>query len=399
MFYVTTKEGKRQMIIIECNSCPSAQYKMPLISDFGSYKVILENCFKDVLEGKIEKEIGDLAVLCDQNSLESKGFAKVLAELSNEHVWSIAYNGKDVDPGVKWTKEGILNIRDELGNWHPIRACLRCVTQRPWNRIPIDSKTLVVNPVIVCLAGGRNKIMAAHAFNELNEELKDSGLCIRTPLTVLNLSKDEIPSCVAKMDGKAVIKVPCSNCGIGVYTITNQKELINFLETKHFYKKFLVQSLIGHNSWTTENGNENNYFQIGTIPNEKNEVFVYDLRMVVTVSEKGFVLGSICARKARKPIKDSIDDNLDSWQVLGTNVSVKNDQNLWETENQRNILMDTNEFFQLGIGVDDLIDGFIQTILTIIAIDKLCAKLLQNSNKIDKELFERLNPDETLLND
>ena len=397
MFYVTNNEGKRQMIVIESNSCPSGQKSMPIINDYGGYKIILENCFKEVLEGKFDNKIGDLAVLYDQNEMESNGFAKVLAELSNENVWLVTYYDENADQAVKWDTEGILSIRDEFDNWHPIRACLRFVTQRPWKRIPLKTKTLVINPIISCLAGGRNKIMAAHAYKELNEELKDSGLSIRTPLTILNLSKNEIPSCVAKMGGKAVIKVPYGNCGDGVYTITNQKELNTFLETKHFYRKFLVQSLVGNISWSKQNGNENNYYHIGTLPNENNEVFVYDLRMVVTTNEKGFLLVSINGRSARNPIVENLDDNLDSWQILGTNLSVKKDSNVWETQPQRVLLMDNNDFFQLGIGIDDLIDGFIQTILSVIAIDKFCAKLLQNSNKIDKDLFQIFNSDETLL--
>ena len=397
MFYVTNNEGKRQMIVIESNSCPSGQKSMPIINDYGGYKIILENCFKEVLEGKFDNKIGDLAVLYDQNEMESNGFAKVLAELSNENVWLVTYYDENADQAVKWDKEGILSIRDEFDNWHPIRACLRFVTQRPWKRIPLRTKTLVINPIISCLAGGRNKIMAAHAYKELNEELKDSGMSIRTPLTILNLSKNEIPSCVAKMGGKAVIKVPYGNCGDGVYTITNQKELNTFLETKHFYRKFLVQSLVGNISWSKQNGNENNYYHIGTLPNENNEVFVYDLRMVVTTNEKGFLLVSINGRSARNPIVENLDDNLDSWQILGTNLSVKKDSNVWETQPQRVLLMDNNDFFQLGIGIDDLIDGFIQTILSVIAIDKFCAKLLQNSNKIDKDLFQIFNSDETLL--
>ena len=42
--------------------------------------------------------------------------------------------------------------------WAPVRACLRYVTQRPWNRIPPITRTLIFNPVLACLAGGRNKV-------------------------------------------------------------------------------------------------------------------------------------------------------------------------------------------------------------------------------------------------
>ena len=41
--------------------------------------------------------------------------------------------------------------------WTPIRAALRYVTHKPWNRIPALTRTFMYNPVLACLAGGRNK--------------------------------------------------------------------------------------------------------------------------------------------------------------------------------------------------------------------------------------------------
>ena len=35
---------------------------------------------------------------------------------------------------------------------------VRYVTQRPWDRIPLNTKTLIMNPLVGCLAGGRNKV-------------------------------------------------------------------------------------------------------------------------------------------------------------------------------------------------------------------------------------------------
>ena len=85
--------------------------------------------------------------------------------------------------------------------------------------------------------------------------------------------------------------------------------------------------------------------------------------------------------------------------MLGTNLSVKNNGE-WTTESQRLILMDRKDFNQLGIGIDDLIDAYIQTVLSVIAIDKLAARLMkdgQDNSSFDYELFEALNPDPALL--
>jgi hypothetical protein len=88
-----------------------------------------------------------------------------------------------------------------------------------------------------------------------------------------------------------------------------------------------------------------------------------------------------------------------SWSMLGTNLSIKTDDG-WSTESQRLLLMDRKDFNQLGIGIDDLIDAYIQTVLSVIAIDKLAKRLMKNDEKsFDFELFEALNPDKALLDE
>lgn len=55
------------------------------------------------------------------------------------------------------------------------------MTQRPWDRVPLDTVTLVLNPIVGCLAGGRNKSVAAKAYARLNHTLaqQQSGLQVR----------------------------------------------------------------------------------------------------------------------------------------------------------------------------------------------------------------------------
>ena len=99
--------------------------------------------------------------------------------------------------------------------------------------------------------------------------------------------------------------------------------------------------------------------------------------------------------------------------MLGTNLSVKVDDE-WTTEAQRLLLMDRKDFNQLGIGVDDLIDAYIQTVLSVIAIDKMAQRLMKDARpalphdpryptyglkEFDFELFEALNPDKALLSE
>lgn len=94
-----------------------------------------------------------------------------------------------------------------------------------------------MNEIICCIAGGRNKIMAATAYDMFNSELAGSGLCIRTPQTINNINRSQIPAYIKAMGGRCVIKVPYSNAGQGVYTITNKNELNDFMSQNFHYDK------------------------------------------------------------------------------------------------------------------------------------------------------------------
>lgn len=90
-------------------------------------------------------------------------------------------------------------------------------------------------------------MMAARAYEFLNSELSGTGLAVRMPETIRNVTKSEIPLWIDSMGGHAVLKVPYSNAGQGVYTITNKEELNEFMTSDHHYEKFIVQALVGLN--------------------------------------------------------------------------------------------------------------------------------------------------------
>ncbi|KAL1915868.1 uncharacterized protein VTP21DRAFT_6256 [Calcarisporiella thermophila] len=405
LFNVTTASGRRQMIIVETNSCPSGQKSMPLLSEtdehneHGGYRVVLQTAFKEQID-RADPSLGDLAVVYDKNPMEASGYCAVLADIMKERVWLVEFYSDDDDPPVKWV-DGVMHVRDANKEWHSIRACFRYVTQMPWSRFPVHTRTIVMNPIVSCLAGGRNKMMAARAYDFFNAELVASGLAVRVPETIYNVTKEEIPLWVASMGGHAVLKVPYSNAGQGVYTITNQSELKAFLDKDHHYDKFIVQSLVGNASWSSVT-RAGKFYHVGTIPNKKNNTFVSDLRMMVTGNREGFRPVAIYARRAEQKLRAKLDDpSVLSWNMLGTNLSVKTPDGGWTTDTSRLILMDRKDFNQLGIGVDDLIDAYVQTCLSVIAIDKLAERLVTESEwehrKFDYELFRALNPDEALL--
>jgi hypothetical protein len=395
---VTSAQGKRQMVVIENNSCPSGQKSMPLMDDHkeqGSYRILVERTFKPYLKNLRKTIAGGLAVLYDKNEMEASGYAEVIADVMKEKVFYVPFFNGESSPSAEF-RDGVLHVRDNSGKWHPIRAAFRYVTQKPWNRLPINSKTKILNPIIACLAGGRNKMVAAKAYDIFNAELEEFGLRINTPQTIWDVQKNEVPMWVKKMGGHAVVKVPYSNAGQGVFTIVNEAELDAFMAMDFDYDLFIVQSLIGNSNWSSRT-KTGKLYHVGTIPSLKNETFVADIRMMVSSTESG--LRPLCtyARRAELPLVDHITEGTVSWKMLGTNLSFKNTDGTWGTDTTRLILMDRRDFNKLGVGLDDLIEGYIQTVLSMVAIDKMAQMLFNKDGKFKMRLFKSLNDDPHLL--
>ncbi|MCB0522488.1 MAG: hypothetical protein KDD27_26315, partial [Saprospiraceae bacterium] len=301
---VTSATGRRQMVVIENNSCPSGQKSMPLTDDHqeqGTYRWLIEKTFKPFLEKKRNNIKGGIAVIYDKNLMETSGYAAVIADVFDEPVYYAPFYNQEKNPSVRF-EDGVMQIKDEMGKWQPIRAAFRYVTQKPWNRIPVHTKTRILNPTLACLAGGRNKMLAAKAYDLFNSEIKPSGLEILTPETIRDVRKDEIPEWVAKMGGHAVVKVPYSNAGQGVFTIVTKKELEDFMLLDFDYDRFIVQSLIGNYNWSSTSAS-GKLFHVGTIPNIAGETYVADLRMMVSATDKGIRPLCVYARRAARPLE------------------------------------------------------------------------------------------------
>lgn len=395
----TSAGGKRQMVIIENNSCPSGQKSMPLLDENkedGSYRLLIERTFKPILKG-IKPERGRLGLIYDKNFMEASGYAAVIADVMDEEVLLIpCYLGDENNEHIKIIND-VINV--QVGaDYVPLRAAFRYLTQKPWNRLPLRSKTRLLNPIVACLAGGRNKMVAAKAYDIYNTELANHGLKINTPETVWDVAKAEIPLWVKKMGGHAVIKVPYSNAGQGVFTIINEAELAAFMELDIEYERFIVQSLIGNYNWSS-NSAKGKFYHVGTIPTAKGETYVSDLRIMVSSTRDGIRPLCVYARRAAMPLVDEIKQGSDSWSMLGTNLSIKQGENSWGSDTNRLLLMDRRDFNKLGIGIDDLIEAYIQTVLSTVAIDKMCKQLYNSKGKFRLRLFSSLNNDRTLLDE
>jgi hypothetical protein len=111
----------------------------------------------------------------------------------------------------------------------------------------------------------------------------------------------------------------------------------------------------------------------------------------------GFRPLAIYARRSRKPLPSVLNEGQSSWDVLGTNLSERQSDGAWSASTDRLLLMDRRDFNMVGIGADDLIEAYIQTVLATIAIDKMTATLLTKKGGLRRGLFRSLDDDETLL--
>ena len=385
---VTNMRGKKQMVVIENNSCPSGQKSMPLLSEQmekGGYQQLIEKSFAPYCRMNEMPDNEVLAVLYDKNLMENSGYASVMADHFRRPVYLVPFLENSENNYLSINNDKIeIKVDDQ---WKRVYAAFRYVTQKPWNRIPITTKTKIYNPIIACLAGGRNKLLAAKAYTQLNDELKSTGLKIRTPETICDVTKKEIPGLVKQFGGQAVIKVPYSNAGQGVYTIVNKEELHDFMAEDFEYKRFIVQSLIGHYNWSSKS-KEGKFYHLGSIPDAKGETYVFDLRMMVCATPSGFRPLSVYSRRAERPLSNQIEKGDHSWDMLGTNLSHKLGSGEWTTDTHRLMLMDRRDFNKLGLGLDDLIEAYIQTVLSTVAIDQMAKTLMNKKGNFRKKKFK-----------
>lgn len=67
----------------------------------------------------------------------------------------------DLDGNSTDGAESLASLKDGVilePVWRSCRAAIRYVTQKPWKRVPPITRTLIFNPVLACLSGGRNKV-------------------------------------------------------------------------------------------------------------------------------------------------------------------------------------------------------------------------------------------------
>jgi hypothetical protein len=132
------------------------------------------------------------------------------------------------------------------------------------------------------------------------------------------------------------------------------------------------------------------------VPNKKGSIYVADLRVMICAGPGGFRPLVIYARRARSPLTDRLGETA-SWDMLGTNLSIKRDDGGWDSDTGRLLLMDRKDFNSIGVGIDELIEAYIQTVLATVAIDQMAQRLINKKGLLRTKLFRSLNDDDALI--
>lgn len=397
LFKVETLAGEKCFVVIETNSCPAGQKSMPPVvgDDWSSaYWTHLKNTVLPHLSDR-DLPAGALAVLYDKNIVENSGYASALAELTGEAVFLVPC--RDGTSPAHWRfRDDVLEIFHG-DRWQPVRLALRYVTERPWNSLPLYSRTKIINPIVACLAGGRNKQLAAIAYENFNLDFAARGCRILTPVTHVNVSLRDVAGVVRDCGALAVIKEPYSNAGRAVYVVAQERELEAFFQRDFIYDRFVVQRLIGHRQWR-QNTVADDFFHLG-LPAKNHDVFVVDLRLMLCATPEGYRPQIFYSRRARKPLQAKIDEGSDAWSMLGTNLSYLSDQGQWLSDEKRLLLFDEDDFVGLGWTGQDLVEAFFQALFATVAIDRMACALMAPSGIFNSHLFQRLNRDDGLASE
>jgi hypothetical protein len=192
--------------------------------------------------------------------------------------------------------------------------------------------------------------------------------------------------------------VPYLNAGQGIFTIVHDGELDAFMEVDQEYDEFIVQQLVGNFLWSSTSA-RGRVYHIGTVPDRKNQIYSFDLRVMVAWGDGCFRPIALYARRAPAPLSGELSRDEPSWRVLGTNLSRKVSDDEWEIEPRRLLMMDRKDFSRLGLGLDDLIESFIQAVMANRAIDDMAKRLVKRGGSLRRELLLSLCNDAHLLDE
>lgn len=221
------------------------------------------------------------------------------------------------------------------------------------------------------------------------------------PFTLPLVKKEDVPSLARDLNFLLAVKVPHSAAGVGIYLITNEADLDDFMKEKQPYEDFVVQALIGHRAWYQKRSNHeqlgNQLYPRPCKTPVDNLEYVYDIRFIIACGDDGWHPAYVLARRAENPLEETIPEPGTASSVLKTNLSrIAKDGSQKLDESMALIL--TEETFQMtGLSLVDLVEGYIQSILSAVAVDRMCQRLMPDKEHFDLRMFQEMCPDKDLL--
>jgi hypothetical protein len=388
LFLVRNPDGRRDVALLEMNSCPSGQKYMPgaALQPGGSgYDILIDEVLAPAIPTALD---GVLAVLYDKNGIEASGYAAALADRMCEPVHLVPLHHAEADRFFR-AGEGGIDIRTASG-WRPVRGAWRYLTDRPWRRLPLRNRGAMVNQIVACIAGGRNKAAAAFAYDEFNRQFGRQGITIRVPRSVIDVAREDLPRQIASFGGRAIVKVPYSNAGQGVFPVISNNDLSALMARHLPYERLIVQELIGAERWSGEG-----MAQIGTIPDRQGNAYAADLRLMVGATARGFRPVAAYGRRARAPLPQKLGGNGPPADFLLTNLSYR-ENDRWKSDKARVLVLDRRNMDHLGWQALDLVNGYVQTCFAMIAIDRLACQLMHLPDRAFLEMLRSISDDPSL---
>ncbi|XP_037025300.1 uncharacterized protein LOC119066766 [Bradysia coprophila] len=399
LIYSKGRNGKKKFLLIETNVYTAGQDAMPPSAQV--YETHSNLCVLNDEWKRQPVEAGGLAHMYGRKTRRDYAYPHIMAKLTKESIHVVPMFSKREDGEIETLYrfvDGTMQVKYK-DEWQNIRACFCTMSYRTWSFFPVTNnlKTYMCPHPIAGLVG-KNKILSEYAYRDFNEKYSKHGIQIRGPKTMVGIAKADIREIVEQnFNGRAVIKTPYDSQGRGVYIIRTDGDLDDFYaKDESDYSLWVVQELIGLEACPNDR-----YQQIGF--HLDGQMYAYSVRIIACNSPSGFKMITICSARAPAPFaKDG--ETADIAPGLLHKIKTVHEDDVYVTNIASNPDGELRSFYfddagvkGMGIGMDDVIDGFMQTVYCTHAIDNMCKKLIMENGELDVQLLRELNPDPQLL--
>lgn len=383
-----------EMVLIEINSTPGGLSNTPALRNPVYQK--FAHFFSQTLKASpfCDKKQGVLAVVSHGQRMDPLGIAQAIAQRLKEPVHLITHDKEKLPHQQPWRVDastGGLFVQSKEGVWHKARGAVALLgPSSAFATQPLTLETgVLIDPPLVHRAGGVEKTRANEAFrafnmHALNKKDAPADALIRIPKTWQTAFSD-IPRVIQSLGGSAVVKLSDGNGGDGIWMIRTSDDLAKFQKAHQeaveanpslqHTRQYVVQELLLPIAWANLTQTPAHRYNRSTLPDRNTlQRHVYDTRMLVAPLDGKWEPLGVFGRKAPGaiPTPDKIQPTTPLeklWDILGTNLSRKSSTG-WFFREEGLMVFDKPTYDSTGLSLEDLVDGYFQSIFAMQAIDK-----------------------------